>query len=988
MSPASEEDELNGIEPGKTEDTEPEGEAESKAGDDSSEEDSDSDEEELREKVSVKALLDEVLGKIRSGKLDLTDENQHAHFITHDGQELASQTGDQDQPTVLHIMASRDKKELPKFDSKMQPLIEFLSKQQDYLTTKNRSGHTSLFLAIEAKKKEMVQWMCDVHPDISSVLAIAGSRNMNCLHAGINKRVRFLGLLIDKASPEALAAKDDDGNTPLHLAVEHKKCKREQLDFIKQMVEKGDPAILAGGPGNDFNKDDLSPYLYHKESVRKAQEKEKKKAKEEADREKASSRYQNPGMADKPNKDMGPIQRGGISSSGGPAVHSSDPANRADRRPNTQLDHRTKYGGGNPIQAPVAASSPMVATTPDLGLDEKKRSAREPESTRSSKKEESSKFSSKVDEAIVKNVEHFLKLHYLRSRSYDDAMEILYGRNTTTDQELYFDLSGNINTGVVTLSGLENLLSKLKFEDTLQYVCIPKISVQISRPTERNGASRRSAKAKPDGTGKRDLCYIFDRLRKKGVKTILRVFIDDSDSPSHSDEAIEDALKTMGVEVWDWNKTDLCTEVIYKAAPNAREVHLYWSGNNAVLRGWSEEGGLKKLRELKKVHIHIQQGLESSARTRLNVKEFENRMERLYSQVRVDPIWSDVRQRPAEANAARNEEQTEYSTKHEWIQCMKDFRRLLFDAEKYYEGQKISESIEEPIKVALIDDGVDVKDLEYTFIGGRTFCPRVEHHDLNDPYYVSRSGHGTIMAKQIHLMCPQAQFYVLRLEDCPSEDAATLNITAKSAAKAIRAAILKKVHIISMSWTIDPPEDEEERRELESAVIDAANADILMFCSAMDKGAKQTATYPSKATPNKIFTIGAANASGASVDYVGNLTNINYTFPGDKVEIDGGPTKTTSQEIVDGSSVATALAAGLAALILYCVQVRVLLASDHDKLKARRDFQAIKKHEGMKQAFRAIETTEESNHKFLKVWEVFGRHVEQRERVDQEKWIG
>jgi hypothetical protein len=51
---------------------------------------------------------------------------------------------------------------------------------------------------------------------------------------------------------------------------------------------------------------------------------------------------------------------------------------------------------------------------------------------------------------------------------------------------------------------------------------------------------------------------------------------------------------------------------------------------------------------------------------------------------------------------------------------------------------------------------------------------------------MSRSGHGTIMAKQIHLMCPQARFYVLRLEDCPSEDGTTLNLTARSAAKVCR----------------------------------------------------------------------------------------------------------------------------------------------------------------------------------------------------------
>ncbi|KAF4451630.1 hypothetical protein F53441_5486 [Fusarium austroafricanum] len=918
------EDEINGLEPVETDDEN----AESRAGADSSEEDSDLSEDEdhgrklPRKKVSVKALLEEVLDKIHNEKLDLTKKDQYSSFVSEHGELLASQTGDQDQPTALHIMAIKDKKDLPKLDNKMQPLIEFLAKRDKYLEIQNRSGHTSLFLAIEARKKEMVQWMCDARPDINRVLALTGSQKMNCLHAGINKRVKFLSYLIDKADPKTLTAKDEDGNTPLHLAVEYKRCKRDQLDCIKNIVEKADSEVLASGPSGDFNNSELSPYLYHRESVRKARDKVNKKAKEEADREKASSRHPNPRGPDKQNKEREPGQKETNSRPVDQLFEASDPANLPNMRFDTQPDYRTKYGGGTSAQAP----STVVSAAPDP-----------------------------------------------------------HGH----DQELYFDLSGNINTGVMTQPGLENLFSKLNFEDTLQYVCIPKISIQINRPSERAGASRRAARAKvPDEAGKRDLCYIFDRLRAKGVKTILSVIVDDSASPAHSDEAIEDALKTMDVEIWDWNRVDLCTEVIFKAAPKAREVHLYWSGNNAVLRGWSEEGGLKKLRELKKVHIHIEQGLESSARTKLNINEFQDRMEKLCPQVRVNPAWPDTRLGQLEANSVRNEEQGDHSTKHEWIQCMKDFRRLLFDAENNWQGpRKVIESIEEPIRVALVDDGVDVKDLEYTFIGGRTFCPRVEHQKLNNPYYISRSGHGTIMAKQIYLMCPRVEFYVLRLEDCPSEDATTLNLTAKSAAMAIRAAVRKKVHIISMSWTIDTPENEDERQDLDRAVIEAANANILMFCSAMDKGAKQTATYPSKATPNKIFTIGAANASGASVDYVGNLTNINYTFPGDKVEVDGGPTLTTSQEVVDGSSVATALAAGLAALILYCVQVRVLLASGAEKEKARRDFQIIKTHDGMKRAFSAIETTEESNHKFLKVWEVFGKHVEQKEHEDHEKWI-
>lgn len=154
---------------------------------------------------------------------------------------------------------------------------------------------------------------------------------------------------------------------------------------------------------------------------------------------------------------------------------------------------------------------------------------------------------------------------------------------------------------MLTQSGLKNLVGKIDFDDTLQYVCIPKITVE-NPPSKQKAAIRR-----PDGAGRWDLVHIFDKLREKRVETILRVIVDDSEFPSHSDEAIEKALNGMGVEIWQWNKPDLCTEVILNAAPKAREVHLYWSGNNAVLRGWSEEGGLPRLPELKVVKLHPQQ---------------------------------------------------------------------------------------------------------------------------------------------------------------------------------------------------------------------------------------------------------------------------------------------------------------------------------------------------------------------------------------------
>ncbi|KAM0415654.1 hypothetical protein ACHAPT_013404 [Fusarium lateritium] len=956
MSPAADDDgQFGDLGPAEF-DTE---QAESKAGDDSSEDESESDDEGHQRKVSVKDLLDDVLRKIKNGKLDLTNKEDYINFTNGDGDPLATVTGDQRVPTALHIMATMDKKELPRLDSKMQPLIELLASRRDYLKIQDRSGHTSLSLAIEAKKEKMVQWMCDAHPDISSILSIASNDKMNCLHVGVDKRVKFLDLLVDRADPLTLAAKDANGNTPLHIAVEYKKCKREQLTIIERIVSKSDQAILEGPPLGDFNNEGMSPYLHHKETVRKAHEREKRKAKEGGEREKASSRRPNPGNADEPGRERRPDQRGHMSSSGQRGL-GPDPG-VPDRRLNSPLDSHTKYGG-RPVQTETGLNSPIITAALSFPLpEEKKKSSRSTESDKKEGADSAHRSSSKVDEATVKAVERFLKLHYLRSRSHGVAMEIIYGRNTTSEQELFFDLSGDVNSGSITQAGLENLLSKLKFEEILQYVAIPKLNVQVNRSGERSGGRR---SAKPDGAGRRDLCYIFDRLRKKGVKAILKVFIDDSSMPAHSDEAIEDALKV---------------------APKAREVHLYWSDNNAVLRGWSEEGGLKKLRSLKTVHLHIQQGLESSSRTQQNVKEFLERMKRLVPDVDVFKDGPVVRRGIADVNATRSEDQSEHSNKHEWIQCMKEFRRLLFDAERYYDRQKIEESIEEPIKIALIDDGVDIKDLEYSFIGGRTFCKRDYEHNLNDPYYVSSTGHGTTMAKQIHLMCPRAQFYVLKLEDHLSEES-TRQMTAKSAAQAIRAAVRKKVHIISMSWTIEPPEDEDERRGLEYAITEAANADILMFCSASDKGAKQTATYLSKATP-KIFTIGAAMASGAADTWVGSLSNISFTFPGNKVELDGSPTDTAVKEVT-GSSVATALAAGLAALILYCVQVRILLATDPvEKQKARRDFQSLQRHESMMRAFKDIGTTEESNHKFIAVWEVFGKRVEEKERVDQEDWI-
>ncbi|KAK3314432.1 hypothetical protein B0H66DRAFT_583437 [Apodospora peruviana] len=872
---------------------EPEHEEEVGADDASSSSDSEYDddaEKPKKSKVSIEKLLKTALQEIADGKRDLTRSDHLAAFRSRDVHDLAADSGIRGVQTVLHLLLDERGPEFPKVDDgQMKALITALVQHSSNLLAKgDREGKTPLYLAIDNKREKELEWMVEAHPDINTVLQKPSNKQLY-LHMAIKKKLKYFRQLVQKANGKTLALKDAKGNTILHLAVEWKRCRKDQLSVIEEIVAKSD---------EEANR----PI-----SITRRRSRKRKKRR----RQRCASHL-------KSHRDVL-----GIKTSR--PQHSLDPSSKA--RPAVQSNSRAKYTGATTstgterVTALIegdGSQTPVVAEAKPISLP-----------TSNSK-------SSKVLENVVEAVERFLKLHYLRSRNDAACMDILYGKEEVSNLELYFDLSGRTN---LTQRGFRSLVKQLQFEDALQYVAIPKIH--------------------------------------------------DSFNPPHTDEAIEEALRGMDVEIWDWKKTDLCTEVIYTAAPRVREVHLYWSGNNAVLRGWSEEGGLKKLTQLKSIHLHVQQGIESAKRTQQHIKGFAERIKELKFehdvQLVVDEGPSFRRRALGDGSGGersgvgtRGGAKDELTSKHAWIDCMKQFRGLLLNAETSPDFQQVSRAIEEKITVALIDDGVDGMDWDYPLLGGRTFYPRNETEHLNHPYYASATGHGTAMARLINFMCPRAQLYVLRLEDHPS-DGGIRQITARSAAKAIAAAVKKGVHIISMSWTIEPPENEGERRVLEEAILQADKANILMFCSAPDQGAKQTDTYPSRAT-RRIFTIGAAGPSGETTSFVGNPEKINFTFPGDRVELMGSAPNDTTREI-SGSSAATALAAGFCALLLYCVQVRLLTTREEQKAQVRREFAALKKHEEMMRAFRTIGTSPESNGKFIMVWQAFGPSVKERDRT-------
>ena len=176
--------------------------------------------------------------------------------------------------------------------------------------------------------------------------------------------------------------------------------------------------------------------------------------------------------------------------------------------------------------------------------------------------------------------------------------------------------------------------------------------------------------------------------------------------------------------------------------------------------------------------------------------------------------------------------------------------------------------------------------------------------------------------------------------------------------------------------------------ELEKAIELAAKEGILMFCSATDQGAYKDHSYPAASSTKNLFKIGAAEASGTALKWLGDQRAVDFIFPGHHVikerPDEVHPSKYTS---LTGSSVATALAAGLAAVILYCVQVGAQPARARLRGVTMDDFHALKKHNQMKDAFLEIGTTEESEKKYIAVWDRFKEAVKKSESEPRDKWI-
>ncbi|KAH6851065.1 peptidase S8/S53 domain-containing protein [Chaetomium sp. MPI-CAGE-AT-0009] len=760
--------------------------------------------------------------------------------------------------TLLHVALQNCNQDR---DYRLKPLFKLvIGEYPEILQARNALGVTVLHFAIEMGLSAAAKYLCKRAPPEAAASAIgcSGREGGNCIHAAIRygRNLDVIAYFISACGTSAARDGDDSGRTPLHYAVCLENRPRRWLSSTDTVSRK--------------------PREGHR--PRRTREWEWNVPDDDED-------------------------------SSDPAVTDELQIIRLLIEKNPRSLVEVDANGLTPYQARIRhlqnAIHMISASRPDRpGAEDEGTGASEP--TRNPPPS----FGALLSEDPMATV---IRDHCMRSGfSLEEILKCLY--KPGEEREITFDLSG-LPRPVISEDYLVRLGKHLKFESVLQYVAIPRLTIETSesRPGFRTMKVPNSANT--------DLVPVFDWLRSRGVKKILKLTVVDDQEPSHTDSSIERALRGFDVEIWDWKQADLNSDVIYYVAPRARVIHLYSTGNNAVLMGWASPYGLPKFDEGRESRDRLERYLfefrESIAATR--IPGFPAIVVRC-------KIIDD-----GEVGLATGLETwgTNQQEETSWVDCIRNFAALVRRAPKFRETR--------PVRIAVIDDGIDGFHGQFDgkIAAGISLCP--ESAQRMSPYYISSTGHGTHMASIITTLCPNVDLYIAKLN--------ARQIDAKVAIKAIRWAIQCRVDIISISWAIPLSPDNHDAQELQEAVYHAEKEGISLFCARTDDGTEVDRSYP--ADFQDCISIGAAAEDRRPLGVM-DSSRVDFLLPG-KVTL---PMETHTGDVIPsitGSSIATAAAVGLAGLLVFCDR---LLGNDRYQQKSRdamcAAFEAMSRNEGDK----------------------------------------
>lgn len=360
------------------------------------------------DEVDVKGIFDDIKKRLKNGKLSVRDAAEASKFIQDYQAHLCCKTADKDGGrTLLHMLVKEaTDEELEKYQVLVKVLIERgLLKEKDY------DHKTPLQSAINKGRDQLVRLMCDAHNDPDAILSISSHRNENCLHLAIHQSVEpnLAVYLIRKAGRKTLCGQDEDGRTPLHLAVEYNRCTNTQLTIVEALVKQCEGAMKIQTKSPNY----FSPYRFHEETRREAERARHR----ETMREKKHDDNAKFGLLPHEGKDKAPGNR--PSRSGAHNVYDEH------GRPASGESKNAGQGSGMELgRLPMSKLRLEMAWTSDGKESDPKTPVLSRETNRRKERKKA-----KVTEESANAIREFLKLRCMRKMNHDDAVDFLYGRN-------------------------------------------------------------------------------------------------------------------------------------------------------------------------------------------------------------------------------------------------------------------------------------------------------------------------------------------------------------------------------------------------------------------------------------------------------------------------------------------------------------------------------------------------------------------------------
>ncbi|KAH7308587.1 hypothetical protein B0I35DRAFT_413215 [Stachybotrys elegans] len=467
--------------------------------------------------------------------------------------------------------------------------------------------------------------------------------------------------------------------------------------------------------------------------------------------------------------------------------------------------------------------------------------------------------------------------------------------------------------------------SFFKFESVLKYAWFP----NLRTPSSPNNALPLGNKRLEHA----EIQVVYKWLKGLGVTKVMEVSVPDRLDTPHSDDVVAECVNGWDTRILKWKKLDLYLGNLYPGGSEdedkLEELELYSSGNRSVHDQWYKQ--LERFKKLRKLSVWVVKDVMSDARAEQVKEELENglalvkkRLEEQHSgrfaEQDHDPdnqpftldscFWDSNLSYVVPTNLEDIAVKTAWPTLDAFTQAFKN-HSLANGAPR--------------TKVAIIDSGVVVygglseinssssanpdKDLAHRIVDGVSL---VSSGNSEEPFWHATEPHGTQMAKLISSINPLCELYVIKVTETRAA-----GVSANNVAAAVEWAREKEVDIISLSLVVHQDRDQNLARE----IILAKDKDIVILSSTADGGMRNenTTTSADKPAHRDVITIAASDWNGNVLDK-SQKTGYNYCIVGDNVPVGLVPFL-KSREVVSGSSVATALAAGLASLIVACCRI-------------------------------------------------------------------